>query len=70
MQLFYAAECVTFEACVSVVVLNATASDDVAVGEVVLGDVAVSSVLDPYPYFICKQRPCGSICGSGSGATK
>ena len=29
----------TFEACVSVVVL--TASDDVAVGEVVLGDVAV-----------------------------
>ena len=41
MQLFYAAECVTFEACVSVVVLNATASDDVAVGEVVLGDVAV-----------------------------
>ena len=39
MQLFYAAECVTFEACVSVVDL--TASDDVAVGEVVLGDVAV-----------------------------
>ena len=42
----------------------------VDIGAVVLGDVAVSSVLDPYPYFICIQGPCGSICGSGSGATK
>ena len=45
MQLFYAAKCVTFEACVSVVVLNAAALDDVAVGEVVLGDVAVMLLL-------------------------